>query len=413
MQKHRQVKRKRLYKHYLKTRKVIRNPLRIIKFKRSKWLRLKRIIPKSYFYRVGRFSGLTRYSTSFPRRLLRKYRNKYKITPKFKDFFINGIRVGGWVSLTKPFKTRWRNNLCLKLDYGSLLRRTSKYEDKTQDELLIRRFFSLHYRLGYILLSKRYYGSYSEIQQKLNYGLIKITDAENTSNNLLELKKGDIVSINDKDIKMRFSQVTKKMRRSRKFPKNEYVNSILNRYANKYKKHALRKAFFYNNVRRRKISTKAGIIPLRTATQKFNQALKRYEQRRSAWLDRFSVFYRQRLLGRSKKYWKGKWEGYVGWKERGAKRQLVEANKGIFSFGFRSYLWRRRLSRRYVAKLKYKSKRQFLSFIEEDPYSQTLAIIKSASELTREDCVLINPVSRQFAKPSFLRARNSLRLQSI
>jgi hypothetical protein len=409
MGKPRQVKKKQLYRQFLKTRKVIRNPLRIVKFKRPKWLRLKRVIPKSHFYRIGRFRG----SINFHRR---KYRNIYKTTPKFKDFFINGIRIGAWFKLTKSFRSRWRNNLCLKLDYGSLLRRTSGYEDKTQEELLIRRFFSLHYRLGYILLSKRYYGSYAEIQQKLNYGLVKIIGEENTSNNLLELKKGDVVSIQDKDIKLRFIRVNKKMRRSRSFAKREYFENIYKRFTSQRNKFMLRNAYWQNRIRQRKtksFSAKEVRSKLNGVRKKMTINLKNYETRRVSLHSKFAVFYRERLRGRSKKGWKRKWLDYRGWQQRQLRRKLARVNLALFKIRFMSNRWRRRLSHRYVSDLKHKSKRQYLPFMEEDPYSQTLAIIKSPGDLSREDCVLINPVSRQLAKPSFLRARNSLRLQSI
>jgi len=213
------------YKHLTKIRDLRLIPSRVLKFKKSKWTKLKIILSKklqtistgkkkvifkySPRYPIGfkRNSSLLKSYRKFAERVkylkFNKFRSKLKIFDKFKVF----VNKGRFSYLSSLSKDRVQSHLKLKylLNQNNMI---TKRQCKDRD-IYIKNIYKDKFCIRGVLSSYYFFNSLNDIKDKIKAGLILINGKNLSKYDFL--KKGDIIKVNSlalplkKNIKAIFS----------------------------------------------------------------------------------------------------------------------------------------------------------------------------------------------------------------
>jgi ribosomal protein S4 len=155
----------RIFKKYKSWSKVVSSgffPLRVLKFKKTKWKKTKK-------------------------NLLR-----IKNTNLFLDHTIKVLKTKSWDRIKSYYKNELRFNLSLKQRYDCKLPNQKQYLN--QKLFFVQNYLKIEYRLDFLLYTLNFFSSLYEARQYIKNGCILINARVNVSECTL-LQKGDVVSV--------------------------------------------------------------------------------------------------------------------------------------------------------------------------------------------------------------------------
>jgi hypothetical protein len=169
------------YKLYNKVKAILKFPVRILKFKRSKWNKLKESIDNNNIFKKNKIFdiGVIKNELKVWKKVKRVYKERLQLYSLLKIVFDNSIDLN-------------------KLKQFSVC--------KQRKSRLIKNFLKEYYKICGLLWISNCYASNSEVRQKINSNVVFINNKRAFSN--ICLKKGDIINI--KDCTIRISKNFKK-----------------------------------------------------------------------------------------------------------------------------------------------------------------------------------------------------------
>jgi len=210
------------YKHLTKIYGLKYIPIRVLKFKRSKWTRLKILLAKRLTtaarLRERRLSSrrqvkLVRFPLGFRKvsslanshKELRSKKkksafsfkkSKFKLQNKFKVF----VQKGRFSYLARLTKDKIQSNLKLKhllnLTASSLQKRNCKDRD-----LYIKKIYEDFFRIRGIVSSFYFFNRFRSVTDQMKRGLVLLNDDK--IGTFSSLKKGDVIKIDSKALKLK------------------------------------------------------------------------------------------------------------------------------------------------------------------------------------------------------------------
>ena len=191
--------RKRLDRQYLRTRDLERYPSRLFNFRRTKWKAFKKILGTTAKYKFRKYEKhKNRYFKKKKFNFIKKV-----VLPKITDPFLYTPKAVRWNRRRKAFLMRLLRDKGIKYDYGDLVQRNKPLKSNEQEEILNTRFFSMHYRLGYLLIHNKYFFTFPEVRKNIQNKLIHVK--KGSLDSTAEMPKGAIVEVQNKKLVMDFS----------------------------------------------------------------------------------------------------------------------------------------------------------------------------------------------------------------